>query len=282
MVRPHARFVAIFITLIVALAVLAGAIPSESNLVKRVPQAQGQPPPGSGSQSGSATPNPQNSPTPSQNPSGSPPSSGSQQPSGSPAASSGQQPSGSQQPSGNPSGSAPVNGTQPTNAPQSNNPNATANSVAGLPTSGSFSDGAMGGVTFLTPTSSKSVNPLFRIDPKENVTIVWQFTSLKVRPINLTLAAIDTLTNTYTIATMDGTGTSAVWHISDVPASRPLMAGYYTIQLYDQRGPTPPAPGGGPGWFDPRFAKMTIAFYLPQSYSPYSDRKQTVKRYEFS
>ncbi|KAG0166535.1 hypothetical protein DFQ28_007397 [Apophysomyces sp. BC1034] len=274
MVRPYARFVALLLTVIVVLTALTNAIPSENDLEKRVPQAQEQTP-NNATPTGNATPTPSNTPASS----GSQNSPGSQQSSGTPGPSGSQLPSGSQQPSngtaltsGLPSGSASVNGSQPTNNPQPNNPNATANSLAGLPTSASFSDGAGAGVTFLTPTSSKSVNPLYRIDPRENVTFVWQFTSLKVRPVNLTLAAVDFQSNTYTIATMDGLGTSAVWHVSDVPASKPLVRGYYTIQLYDQRGPTPNPPPG-PGWWNPVFVRMTIAFYQPETYTPYNDRR---------
>ncbi|KAI8991373.1 hypothetical protein BDF20DRAFT_919941 [Mycotypha africana] len=139
-----------------------------------------------------------------------------------------------------------------------------ANSLAGLPTSATFGNTIYpGAATFLTPTASKSVLPLYRIDSRENVTFVWQFTDLKVQPANLTLAAVAPNKVTYTISALPGLATSAVWHIKDVPTASPLMMGDYQIQLYDQRGVSAVQQ---PGWLAPN-TRLTIAFYSPESYS---------------
>ncbi|CAO3627699.1 unnamed protein product [Mucor hiemalis] len=162
-----------------------------------------------------------------------------------------------------------VNGTLPNNngtAVNGTQPNAGANNtLAGLPTSASYGNSVYPGTaTFATPTASKSVSPLYRIDPRENVTFVWSFTNLLVRPSNLTLAAVGPNSVTYTITALPGDATSAVWHIKDVPPASPLMMGMYQVQLYDQRGPTA-APQ--PGWLAP-VTRLTIAFYSAESYQP--------------
>lgn len=153
----------------------------------------------------------------------------------------------------------------------STNNSAAANSLAALPTSASYGNSVYPGTaTFLTPTASKSVSPLYRIDNNENVTFVWQFTDLLVRPQNLTLAAVAPNSVTYTIsAGLPGDTTSAVWQIKNVPAASPLMMGMYQVQLYDQRGPTA-APL--PGWLMP-VTRLTIAFYSAESYQPLTGSK---------
>ncbi|KAI8062370.1 uncharacterized protein B0P05DRAFT_556689 [Gilbertella persicaria] len=138
------------------------------------------------------------------------------------------------------------------------------NSVAALPTSASYGNSVYpGSVSFIAPTASKSVSPLYRIDSKENVTFSWSFTNLLVQPQNLTLAAVAPNSVTYTIGALSGVATSAVWHISDVPAASPLMMGMYQIQLYDQRGLSAYQ---SPGWLAPN-TRLTIAFYSAESYS---------------
>lgn len=137
-------------------------------------------------------------------------------------------------------------------------------SLASLPTSGSFGNTVYPGTaTFIQPTGTKSVSPLFRINSKENVTFVWSFTDMLVQPQTLNLAAVAPNKVTYPITSMNGAATSAVWHLSNVPANSPLMMGLYTIQLYDQRGisafPTP-------GWLSP-VTSLKIALYSAESYS---------------
>ncbi|KAG2224550.1 hypothetical protein INT45_004395 [Circinella minor] len=138
-------------------------------------------------------------------------------------------------------------------------------SLAGLPTSASFGNSIYpGAATFATPKPSGSVSPLYRIDPKENITFAWSFTNLRVQPANLTLAALGPNSVTYTISAMAGAATSAVWHLSDIPTNSPaLMNGYYQIQLYDQRGVSAfPAPG----WLSP-LTTLSIAFYTGEVYT---------------
>ncbi|KAI8643948.1 hypothetical protein BD408DRAFT_414142 [Parasitella parasitica] len=141
------------------------------------------------------------------------------------------------------------------------------NTLDALPTSASYGNSVYpGAASFVTPTASKSVSPLYRIDSRENVTFVWSFTDLRVQPANLTLAAVAPNKVTYTITAMPGLATSAVWQIKDVPAASPLMMGMYQIQLYDQRGVSAPAQ---PGWLAP-YTRLSIAFYSPESYSAMS------------
>ncbi|KAI9498492.1 hypothetical protein BDB00DRAFT_754997, partial [Zychaea mexicana] len=158
--------------------------------------------------------------------------------------------------------SAPIN-----TAPQASNTGSAAASesdaLAGLPTSASFGNSIYpGGATFVTPTGSASVSPLYRIDPQENVTFIWEFENLSVQPANLTLAAVGPNSVTYTISAMGGLETSAVWHVSDVPLDYPLMNGYYQIQLYDQRGISAIQ---SPGWLSPQ-TTLSIAFYTSGNY----------------
>ncbi|KAG0173120.1 hypothetical protein DFQ30_008792 [Apophysomyces sp. BC1015] len=166
----------------------------------------------------------------------------------------------SQQPSVNSNNTVtnatPTSGTLPQNV---------TNPVAGLPTTGSFNISLYpGSITFLTPTPSGSVSPLYPIESKGNVTFVWEFKSLSVRPINLTLAAQGPQSANYPIATLQGDATSAVWHLSDVPPNAPLMEGFYQIQLYDQRGVSATIQ---PGWLSPA-TTMSIALYAMESYTP--------------
>ncbi|ORZ23084.1 hypothetical protein BCR42DRAFT_403940 [Absidia repens] len=137
--------------------------------------------------------------------------------------------------------------------------------MGNLPTSASYGVTVQVGVaTFLAPTASKSVSPLYRVDANENVTFSWSFSNLLVRPSNLTLAAVGPQSATYIIAAMNGDATSYVWQLNSVVPKTPLMNGYYQIQLYDQRGPTAVP---SPGWLMPQ-SRLTIAFYTPESYQP--------------
>ncbi|KAI9264563.1 hypothetical protein EDC94DRAFT_517257, partial [Helicostylum pulchrum] len=139
------------------------------------------------------------------------------------------------------------------------------NSIAALPTSASYGNSVYpGNAVFLAPKPSKSVSPLYRIDNRENVTFSWSYTNLLVKPEVVTLAAVAPNKVTYTIATVPGDQTTAVWQLKDVPAASPLMMGMYQIQLYDQRGATAiPLPG----WLAPA-TRLSIAFYPAESYNP--------------
>ncbi|CDH48799.1 hypothetical protein RO3G_07533 [Lichtheimia corymbifera JMRC:FSU:9682] len=221
--------------------------------MKRVPQAEGGQPPPAASGDGQSQQQPQQSAGGGDQQQ--------QQPSAAPA-----QPSGSGAPASsgaNPPNTAPQQGGNNTAAQSSGGQSG----IGGLPTSGSFGNTIYPGtVTFIEPTGSKSVSPLYRIDSRENVTFRWEFQSLRVRPVNLTLAAVGPQSATYTIAQLDGAATSAVWHLSDVPAETPLFNGMYQIQLYDQRGVSAHP---DPGYLAPA-TRLTIAFYNPESYGPMS------------
>ncbi|KAI8060260.1 hypothetical protein BC940DRAFT_312390 [Gongronella butleri] len=158
------------------------------------------------------------------------------------------------------SGGPVGNNTVPTNGTQAGN---NTSGLGALPTSASFGVSVQPGyATFIQPTPSKSVSPLYRIDPKENITFVWSYSNLQVRPVNLTLAAVGPQSMTYTIAGLPGDATSYVWQLGSVVPKTPLMNGYYQIQLYDQRGPTAYP---SPGWLMPN-SRLSIAFYSPESY----------------
>lgn len=83
------------------------------------------------------------------------------------------------------------------------------------------------------------------------------------------MAAVAPNSVTYTIGSVAGDVTSAVWQIKDVPAASPLMMGMYKIQLYDQRGISATQQ---PGWLAP-CTTLTIAFYSAESYQPVSGSK---------
>ncbi|KAI8342122.1 hypothetical protein BC941DRAFT_499612 [Chlamydoabsidia padenii] len=156
------------------------------------------------------------------------------------------------------------NSTIPGNT-NSTTPNAgnSTNGMGNLPTSASYGVTVqVGYATFLAPTASKSVSPLYRVDANENVTFSWSYSNLLVRPANLTLDAVGPQSATYIIAALNGDATSYVWQLNSVVPKTPLMNGYYQIRLYDQRGPTAIP---SPGWLMPQ-SRLTIAFYTPESY----------------
>ncbi|ORY98163.1 hypothetical protein BCR43DRAFT_563455 [Syncephalastrum racemosum] len=139
--------------------------------------------------------------------------------------------------------------------------------LAGEPTSSSYGNSIYpGSATFVTPTGSASVSPMYRINSMENVTFIWSFESVLVHPVSLTLAAVGPNSATYTITVMEGGATSAEWHLSDIPTGTPLMNGYYEVQLYDQRGISA---SEQPGWLSPQ-TSLSIAFYSEETYANWS------------
>lgn len=137
-----------------------------------------------------------------------------------------------------------------------------------LPTSSSFGNTIYAGAaTFDTPKASSSVLPLYPVQSNMNVTFKWQYTAIRVRPVNVTLNAVAPNSVTYPISVLDGATSEATWHFSNVPtASPPLMNGYYKIQLYDQRGVKADY---SPGWMVP-CTTLSIALYSPDLYNTYS------------
>ncbi|KAI7863520.1 hypothetical protein BDF14DRAFT_1745401 [Spinellus fusiger] len=175
-------------------------------------------------------------------------------------------------------------GAAPTGAPVNNNPGngsvvapntaipagaaGASASIAALPVTGSWGPSIFPGyASIIAPTGSKSIKPLFRIASNENVTIVWGYTMLMVRPVSITLAAVGPQSATLPIATVDGGVTSVVWNLGNVSPATPLMNGFYKIQIYDQRGISAIPQ---PGWLQP-CTTLTIAMYSPETYVPLTD-----------
>lgn len=136
-----------------------------------------------------------------------------------------------------------------------------------LPTSSSMGNSVYAGsVLFVTPTPSVSVSPLYPIEPTANITFKWQYTGLRVRPVNVTLNAVGPNSVTYNITTVDGATSEVTWNLGSVPTGQPLPNGYYGIELYDQRGLSADSE---PGHMDP-CTTLTIALYTPDLYEPYT------------
>ncbi|KAI8875871.1 hypothetical protein K501DRAFT_201714 [Backusella circina FSU 941] len=136
-----------------------------------------------------------------------------------------------------------------------------------LPTSSIFGNSIYAGsVVFETPTPSVSVSPLYPIQSSVNITFKWQYTGLRVRPVNVTLNAVGPNSVTYNITTVDGVTSEATWNLGSVPTNEPLPNGYYGIELYDQRGLSADIQ---PGWMEP-CTTLTIALYTPDLYDPYT------------
>ncbi|KAI8885777.1 hypothetical protein K501DRAFT_179144 [Backusella circina FSU 941] len=163
--------------------------------------------------------------------------------------------------------SATVTPTDTTSSMDSGYPD-NSEAFSNLPTSSSFGNTIYAGVaTFDTPKASSSVSPIYPIQSNMNVTFRWQYTALRVRPVNVTLNAVAPNSVTYPISVLDGATSEATWHFSSVPtASPPLMNGYYKIQLYDQRGVKADYK---PGWMVP-CTTLSIALYTPDLYNTYS------------
>ncbi|KAI9475597.1 MAG: hypothetical protein EXX96DRAFT_573903 [Benjaminiella poitrasii] len=166
----------------------------------------------------------------------------------------------------------PAASSMPSSGASATGPNqgypANGEAFSNLPTSASFGNTVYPGyVSFVTPTRSDSVYPLYPITANSNVTFRWQYTYLRVRPISLTLDAVGPNSVTYTVSAMDGNATEVIWNLGSVPTQpAPLMNGYYRLQLYDQRGISA---SYSPGWMMP-CTTMSIALYTPDFYDPYT------------
>ncbi|KAI8376829.1 hypothetical protein BD560DRAFT_63621 [Blakeslea trispora] len=163
-----------------------------------------------------------------------------------------------------------VNGTL---VPSSNSthPNATqsgaatnGNPFAGKPTFASFSnDIPPAYLTWKKPIPNQTFPPLFKIGVS-NITFEWTVDPnvLKVQPENLTVALANPQKQTFTAAIVPGTATSAVWDLAHLPPGSPLMVGYYTVWVHDQRGPKAYP---SPGWLMPD-SRLIVAMYSTESY----------------
>ncbi|OAD02140.1 hypothetical protein MUCCIDRAFT_82524 [Mucor lusitanicus CBS 277.49] len=85
----------------------------------------------------------------------------------------------------------------------------------------------------------------------------WTYANLKVRPEKITIEAVGPNKATWTVSVLEGTMTSATWDLRATPSYSPLIEGYYTLQVHDQRGQDSLPK---PGWLLPD-SKMKIALY---------------------
>ncbi|OBZ85043.1 hypothetical protein A0J61_06901 [Choanephora cucurbitarum] len=119
------------------------------------------------------------------------------------------------------------------------------------------------------------LGPVFRLpvdsdDSGAQVQMEWFYTQLQVRPQNVTIEAVGPNKSTWTISVIDGLLTTATWDLRSTPSYSPLLEGFYTLNIHDQRGPTSPPK---PGWLIPN-DKMKIALYktegnhVGERYSP--------------
>ncbi|KAI9272591.1 hypothetical protein BY458DRAFT_474188 [Sporodiniella umbellata] len=152
------------------------------------------------------------------------------------------------------------NSTQ-TNVTQTPN---NANPFAGKPTFASFSnDIPPAYLTWKKPIPNQTFPPLYKIGVS-NITFEWTVDPniLKVQPANLTVALANPQKQTFTAAIVPGTATSAHWDLARMPAGSPLMVGYYTVWVYDQRGPKA---FPSPGWLMPD-SRLVVAMYSTEAY----------------
>ncbi|KAG0183132.1 hypothetical protein DFQ29_009830 [Apophysomyces sp. BC1021] len=148
---------------------------------------------------------------------------------------------------------------------------ANGNPFAGKPTSASFSnDIPPAYLTWKKPIPNQTFPPLYKIGVS-NITFEWTVDPqvLKVQPANLTVALANPQKQTYTAAVVAGTATSAFWDLAHLPAGSPLMVGYYTVWVYDQRGPKA---FPSPGWLMPD-SRLVVAMYSTEAYVGRTDCK---------
>ncbi|KAI8084278.1 uncharacterized protein B0P05DRAFT_585570 [Gilbertella persicaria] len=106
------------------------------------------------------------------------------------------------------------------------------------------------------------LGPVYRLpvdsdDSGAQVQMEWSYTQLKVRPDKLTIEAVGPNKATWTISVIDGTLTTATWDLRSTPSYSPLIEGFYTLNVHDQRGPASPPK---PGWLIAN-DKMKVALY---------------------
>ncbi|KAI8974990.1 hypothetical protein BDB01DRAFT_805618 [Pilobolus umbonatus] len=106
------------------------------------------------------------------------------------------------------------------------------------------------------------IGPVYRLpvdsdDTGSQVKMEWAYANLKVRPRKLTINAVGPNKATWSIAVIEGTETSATWNLRETPSYSPLIEGFYTIQVHDQRGPNEAAK---PGWLYTN-SQLQVALY---------------------
>ncbi|KAI8089783.1 uncharacterized protein BX664DRAFT_365625 [Halteromyces radiatus] len=141
------------------------------------------------------------------------------------------------------------------------------NPFAGKPTSASFANNMPPAyLTWKTPIPNQTFPPLYKIGVS-NITLAWTAdpNALKVQPMNLTIALANPQKQTITATIVQGTATEAYWDLATVDT--PLMVGYYTVLVYDQRGPKA---FPSPGWLMPD-SRLLVALYSTEAYVGRSD-----------
>jgi hypothetical protein len=116
-------------------------------------------------------------------------------------------------------------------------------------------------ITWETPLPNTHYPPLYKIGASI-VTMAWGIDrqALAVPPDNLTVAVVSPQKETIVVAELGGAATSATWDLVNI--TRPLMVGFFTVLVYDQRGPTA-IPKAGQLMPDNR---LTLGLYSPEAY----------------
>jgi len=129
-------------------------------------------------------------------------------------------------------------------------------------------DGPPAYITWKTPLPNTAHPPLYKIGASA-VTMEWSIDNeaLQVPPTNITVAIISPQKETMIADVVPGSATSATWNLVNI--TRPLMVGYYTVSLYDQRGPTAIP---SPGQLMPD-SRLTLGLYNSEAYFPRTDGK---------
>ncbi|CAO3629274.1 unnamed protein product [Cunninghamella blakesleeana] len=157
------------------------------------------------------------------------------------------------------------NSTNQTNVASNNNNNQDMNPFQGKPTSASFPNNNIppAYLTWKKPIPNQTFPPLYKIG-LSNITFEWTVdpNQLKVQPMNLTLALANPQKQTITATVLDGTATEAFWDLAKIDQRTPLMVGYYTVLLYDQRGPKAIP---SPGWLMAD-SRLVIGLYSTEAY----------------
>jgi hypothetical protein len=129
-------------------------------------------------------------------------------------------------------------------------------------------DGPPAYITWMTPLPNAAYPPLYKIGASI-VTMEWSVDgkALQIIPSNLTVAIVSPQKETIIAAEIPGFATSATWNLMSL--TKPLMVGYFTVSIYDQRGPSAIP---SPGQLMPD-SRLTLGLYSAESYIPRTDCK---------
>ena len=159
--------------------------------------------------------------------------------------------------------SAPSSTDKPSSDDSNNKGNST--SSAKESSSVSITQAEAGGVSMMSPSTSTTT--YFKYG--DNITFVWNYTSLAVTPTAVdVLVSIQSLGATYTIASnmsVNATG-SAVWNTgNEKTANPPPGTDKYTLAIYDAGNAAGPTQTSGPGILGV-WDQFTFGMYTPQPY----------------